>query len=272
MTTFYYLYCLRDKTQRKFSLAGLDGKKVYTLPHKDIEAVVTEVSSKEFSPQKIKSKLDDLKWTEEKVRNHESVIREAMEEGAVVPLKFLTIYKSKAKIENILKKQFGEFRQLLNKLKGKTEWGLKIYAVNKENLMEAMKKEDEEIVKLKAELSEKPEGVKYFLEKKMQGRISEKLNAQLDKYIKDIFEIFLPFSTEKPMINKLLPEGLGDKGREMILNVSYLIPNGKAGEFQGTVRRMHEFYSPKGLWLEHTGPWPPYSFVNYDGSKNKKTN
>src|SRR3989338_6316516 len=238
--TFYYLYCLTDKSKNKFSSKGIDKKKVYTLSHKDIKAVITEADSREFDPKKIKSKLEDTAWAEEKVRNHESVIREAMEGGTVIPLKFLTLYKSKVKIENILKKQFGEYRQLLNKLKGKTEWGLKVYVVNKENLMEAIKKEDDEIIKMKAELNEKPEGVKYFLEKKMEERIFEKLNAQLDKYIKDIFEIFLPFSIEKPVINKLLPEGLGDKGREMILNVSYLIPNEKAGEFQGTVRRIHD--------------------------------
>lgn len=263
MPTFYYLYCLADKTKEKFSCKGIDKKRVYTMSHKDVEAVVTEVDSREFDPKKIKTRLEDSAWAEEKVRNHESVIREAMgmEGGSVIPLKFLTLYKSKVKIENLLKKQYGEFRKLLDKLRDKTEWGLKIYVVNKENLMEAVKKEDEEIVKMKAELSEKPEGVKYFLEKKMEERISEKLNAQLDKYLKDIFEIFLPFSVQTPVINKLLPEGLSDKGREMILNISYLIPNEKTGEFQGTVRRIHEFYSPKGLWLEFSGPWPPYSFV-----------
>ena len=261
--TFYYLYCLTDKSKNKFSSRGVDKKKVYTLSHKDVTAVITEVDSKEFDPKKIKSKLEDTVWAEEKVRNHESVIREAIEmEGAVIPLKFLTLYKSKVKIENLLKKQYGQFRNLLNKLKGKTEWGLKIYVVNKESLMEAIKKEDEEIIKLKAELSEKPEGVKYFLEKKLEKRISEKLNAQLDKYLKDIFEICIPFSMEKPQILKPLPEGLGDKGREMILNVSYLVRDEKAGEFKKTIQRVHNYYFSKGLWIEHTGPWPPYSFVS----------
>jgi len=124
---------------------------------------------------------------------------------------------------------------------------------------------------MKAEIISKPEGVKYFLEKKIEEKISEKIDEQLDKYIKDIYNIFFPFSTEKPVINKLLPEGLTDKRKEMISNISYLIPEGKVGEFQGTVKRLHEYYSPKGLWLESTGPWPPYSFVGY-GDKNKKTN
>lgn len=271
MPTFCYLYCLADKAKEKFSSKGINKKKVYTLPYKDITAVVTEVDSQEFDPKKVKTKLEDSAWTEEKVRNHESVIREAMEGGPVIPLKFLTLYKSKIKIENLLKKQYRQFRNLLDKLKGKTEWGLKVYVVDKENLVEAIKKEDEEIIKMKVELSEKPEGVKYFLEKKMQERISEKISAQLDKYLKDIFEIFLPFSTEKPVINKLFPVGLADEGKEMILNVSYLVPDEKTGEFQRTVRKTDEFYYPKGLWLEFSGPWPPYNFVNH-GNKDKETN
>jgi len=247
------------------------GKEVSTISYKDIEGVITEVNLTEFDPKKIKSKLEDAKWAEEKIRNHQRVIEEAMKAGPVIPLKFLTLYKSKTKIINILGGEYQKFRELLDKLRGKTEWGLKGLAVNKENLREAIKKEDEEIVKMGEEISEKPEGVKYFLEKKMEEKISEKLNVQLDKYTKDIFEIFLPFSIEKPVMNKLLPEELGNKGREMILNVSYLIPDEKVREFKGTVERIHQFYFPKGLWLEFSGPWPPYSFVDY-GDKNKTQN
>ena len=70
------------------------------------------------------------------------------------------------------------------------------------------------------------------------------------------------------MINKLLPEGLSDKGEEMVLNVSFLISREKLEEFQKVVRRLHDYYFPEGLWVEYTGPWPPFSFVNY-GDKNK---
>lgn len=275
MSSFYYLYCLKDKTKRKFVLKGIDKNKIYTLSYKNIEAVITEVNPKEFNPKRIKSKLEDPKWTEEKVRNHENVIEEAMkagthEVGAVIPLKFLTLYKSKVSLNNILKKKYKDFRRLLNKFREKAEWGLKVFLVDREKFIETIKKEDEEIAKIKAETSLKSEGVKYFLEKQIEEKISVKVDEQLDKYIKDIYEIFSPFSTEKPVINKLLPAELTDRGKEMILNVSYLIPQEKVGEFQGTVRRLHEYYSSKGLWLEYTGPWPPYSFIDY-GDKNKKS-
>ena len=269
--TFYYLYCLKNKTQRKFSLAGIDKKKIYTLPYKDIEAVITKVNSEEFEPKKVKAKLENLKWAEEKVRNHQAIIEETMKDSPVIPLKFLTLYKSEEKITDTLKKQYKKFRELLNKLRDKAEWGLKVFLVDREKFIKTIKKEDEEIVKMKTEIFSKPEGIKYFLEKQLQEKISAKVDEQLDKHIKDIYEVFTPFSVAKPVINKLLPEGLTDKRREMILNISYLIPQEKVEEFQGIVRRLHEYYSPKGLWLEYTGPWPPYSFVDY-GDKNKKSN
>lgn len=268
---YYYLYCLKEKTGGRISLrGGIDNKKVYTLPYKDIEAVITEVSRKEFDPKKIKSKLEDLKWAEEKIRNHEGVIEKAMKDSPVIPLKFLTLYETKESLGNVLEKQYKEFRKLLDRLKDKAEWGLKVYVIDKERLIESLKKEDKEIVKLKAEISSKPEGVKYFLEKKMNEKILEKIDAQLDKHIKDIFEAFAPFSIENPVINKLLPAELTNKGKEMILNVSYLISKEKVGEFQKRVARLHEYYFPKGLWLEYIGPWPPYGFVKLDhGDKSK---
>lgn len=280
MSNFYYLYCLKDKHLAKFSLKGMDKKRVYTLGYKNIEAVLTEVNSKEFESQKVKAKLEkDLKWTEEKVRNHQAVIEEAMKGSTVIPLKFLTLYKTKEKIKQILEEKYNEFQELLGKLKDKEEWGLKIYVVDKEKLAEAIKKEDEELIKMGKEIIGKPEGVKYFFEKKIEEKIKEKLDEQLDDYTKDIFDTLSHFSKEKPVVNKILPAELTAKNKElpqkeMIFNVSYLIPKEKVDEFQKTVERIHHhIYFPKGLWLECSGPWPPYSFVIdiEHGNQNKES-
>lgn len=249
-------------------MKGIDKNKIYALPHKDIEAVVTEVSRMEFSSRRIKSKFDDLKWVEEKVKNHERVIKEAMKDSPVIPLKFLTLYDSKQKLSNILKRHYRKFRRLLDKLKGRAEWGVKVYLIDREKLNDLIKKEDEEFVRITEGLKSKPEGVKYFLEKKINEKIVEKIDEKLDKYIKDIFEILAPFSEKKPVINKLLPKEVTNKG-EMIFNASYLFPEEKLKEFQGVIKRIHNYYFSMGLWIEYSGPWAPYSFANYeDKSKN----
>lgn len=262
MANFYYLYCLKNKTQKKFSLKGIDKREVYVLPYRDIEAVVTEVSRMEFDPKKVKSRLErDLRWTEEKIRNHETVVKEAMKDGSVIPLKFLTIYKSKTGITSILKKSYKKFRGLLDKLKRKTEWGVKVYIIDKEKLIEAIKQDDEELIKMKEELISTPEGARYFLEKKIDKRISEKIDEKLDKYTKDIFELLSSFSSEKPAINKLLSKEFTDKKGDVILSVSYLVSEERLKDFQKAVERLHKFYHPNGLWIEYSGPWAPYSFV-----------
>ncbi len=199
MKELYYLYCLKDKTQRKFSLVGLDGKKVYTFPCENIEAVITDVNSKEFNQKKIKSKLEDSKWTEEKVRNHEAVIEEAMNDGPVIPLKFLTLYKSKVSLNNTLKKKYEEFQKLLNKLRGKAEWGLKVFLIDREKFIETIKREDEEIAKTRNEISSKPEGVKYFLE-----NFGKKFTPYQNKAVlagKKIFEIITMASLLEKEVN-----------------------------------------------------------------------
>ncbi len=274
MVRFYYLYCLKSlparagKNQPKFSMKGLGGKKIDTLDYQDITAVITEVSSKEFDPEIVKEKLEkDIKWTEEKARNHQVVIEEAMEENTVIPLKFLTLYRTKEKIKQILKEKYNDFRKLLNKLQRKEEWGVKVYLVDREKLIAAVQKEDEELSTLQEKIAGKPEGTKYFFEKKMEEKIKQKLDGLLDEYIREIFDVLAPFSTEKPVVNKLLPEEVIDKTKKrsfgkMVSNSSYLIPKEKVGEFQGTIKRIHQhIYFPKGLWLEYSGPWPPYSFV-----------
>ncbi|MDP2934431.1 MAG: GvpL/GvpF family gas vesicle protein [bacterium] len=268
MPGFYYLYCLKNKTSRKISLKGIDKNKIYLLPYEDIEAVVTEVNRVEFSSREIKSKLENLKWIEEKIRNHEEVIEEAMKDSPVIPLKFLTIYESKTKIVNILKRNYKKFRGLLDKLKGKAEWGVKVYLIDREKLVDKARKEDEEPMRMEEELKSKPEGIKYFLEKQIEEKISAKVDEKLDKYVKDIFEILSPFSEKKPMINELLPRGITDK-KEMIFNVSYLFSEDKLKEFQKVVKRLQDYYLPVGLWIEYSGPWPPYNFVDYE---NKRKN
>lgn len=270
----YYLYCFGYKTDGKFSLRGMGKRRIYTLPYENIEAVITEVSSDEFNSAKVKSKFEsklekDLKWTEEKIRNHEQVVKEAAQEGPVIPLKFLTLYKTKANLLKVLKGEYKQLQNLLDKLKGKAEWGLKIYVVDREKFVNATKKEDKEIVGMKKEIAKKPEGIQYMLEKQLENKISEMINAQLDKYTKDIFGIFAPFSTEKPVINRLLPPETTKKIGEMISNVSYLILDEKSEEFEKTVDRVRDYYLPRGLWLEYVGPFPPYSFVYEDKNKDK---
>ena len=52
----FYLYCIRPKTDSKFSAKGISGGEVYTVPYQDLEAVVSDVSLEEFGSEEIQKK------------------------------------------------------------------------------------------------------------------------------------------------------------------------------------------------------------------------
>lgn len=266
MDKSFYLYCIRAKNGHKFSVKGINRGRISIIPYKNLETIVSEVSLKEFGSEEIQSKAqEDLKWITEKAQIHEQVIEQVMNKGGktipVIPMKFGTIFKSKESLLKTVKQHYSEFKKTLDNLSGKEEWGLKVYLIDKERFANEIKQEDEEIQKIKEEMISKPEGIKYFLEKEIAEKVSKKIAEKSDEYVKDISQIFSPFSMREPVINRILPQELIGKGKEMIFNTAYLVSKEKIEEFQKAVKRLHEYYYPKGLWLECTGPWPPYNFV-----------
>src|SRR3989304_8555245 len=95
-----YLYCIREKSGTPcFSIKGIDEKgEVFALIHRELEAVVSEVSLEEFGSGEIQKKAqEELKWIKEKAVAHEKVIEEAMRKNdkilSVIPMRFGTIFK-----------------------------------------------------------------------------------------------------------------------------------------------------------------------------------
>lgn len=90
--------------------------------------------------KKFKKKAqEDIAWIKEKAQNHEKVIEEAMGMGSVIPMQFGVIFKTKENLEETLSKHFDQFKQSLEKLTGKQEWGLKVF-FKKETFLEKLLK------------------------------------------------------------------------------------------------------------------------------------
>ena len=53
----------------------------------------------------------------------------------------------------------------------------------------------------------------------------------------------------------------GSPGSSLLLDMAYLVPTETEAGFLGQVQHLTEALEPRGLSLEVTGPWPPYSFV-----------
>jgi tetratricopeptide (TPR) repeat protein len=117
-----YFYCVIPFSKEKsFGNIGMNSSKIYTIPYKDIAAVVSD------SPMK------DYELTEENMRNHETALRQVMENHTVVPVEFGTTIKTEKILRGLLVKIYNPVRECLRLVDNKVELGVK--AVLNENIV-----------------------------------------------------------------------------------------------------------------------------------------
>jgi hypothetical protein len=239
---------------------------IQIVSHRDIAAVVEKTTIDEFQEETFKSKAEkDIKWLGEKVMHHNNVISRFAEKTAVVPMKFGTIFKSSKSLEDMLEEKHQDFLEIILNLDGKEEWGVKVFCdMNK--LQEHIRQASKNIRDIDAAIKDKPEGIAYFLKRKREGLIFEESERKMNECASSIHEE-LSSIADKNCLNKLQPKELTKKEAEMILNGAYLILKEKIDEFKSKVSDLQKTYADSGLELEISGPWPPYSFVYLEQSR-----
>ncbi|MGH2638900.1 MAG: GvpL/GvpF family gas vesicle protein [Rhabdochlamydiaceae bacterium] len=114
-----YVYGIIDFAQRiilKSKAIGFFGK-IYSIPYKDIGALVSRTSYSEYDP------------SEENLMTHNEALFEAYREYrvAVLPLRFSTVAKSETDVLKILSAGYSKFKIKMASLSGKLEFAVKVY-------------------------------------------------------------------------------------------------------------------------------------------------
>jgi len=262
----FYIYCVRGGAG-KIKSKGVDfGSKAEAFPFQDIEAIASKVDLSKFNAKTIKEKLqEDAKWTEKNVKRHHEVIAEAQKTGAVIPMKFGTLYKTKKNLEAMLKKYYGKFKKLLAQLADKQEWGVKGYIEHKK-FVEILKNKNKEIQKLEKRRSSISEGMKWYVDRKsdelIAGQIERGVEEELQRIIKKLEK-----HAEEIRLNDLLPKEVGESAKDMILNAACLVRNDALDNFKTLFQELADECDANGIALIMTGPWPPYNFVEIKNEK-----
>ncbi|HEY5619307.1 MAG TPA: GvpL/GvpF family gas vesicle protein [Vicinamibacterales bacterium] len=236
-----YVYCvIRTSTPLKFGAIGMDDQwpDVYTVNYRDMAAVVSDVP------------IVPLDSTRENVLAHERVNELVMRDHTVIPMSFGTIFKTRDDILELLRSAYEAFNDVLNKMEDKLEFGLKVLW-NREEIVKVIEQEDEDIHRLKNEISSQ-KGSTYFARMQYGRLIDSALQQRSERYVAEFLQRLRDVSVAS-RINK----AIGDK---MIMNVAFLVQRDQEQHFD---RRIKEIASQfDRLTFKYTGPWPPYNFVN----------
>jgi hypothetical protein len=185
---------------------------------------------------------------------HEKVLEEAMKQFTVLPVRFSTISETEddSGIKQIIKNDYDKFDEMLTKMDGKKELGLKILAKEVEMYEHILEKYDN-IKALREKLMNLPPDKTHYQRVKIGEMVAEALKKETENYKNSIIASLSPLS-EDLKIND-------NYGEMMILNAAFLIKNDSEPEFDKIVNDLSVQYG-RLMTFKYTGIIPLYNFVN----------
>lgn len=250
-----YLYCIADSGESvSLGTIGIDGSPVYTIPYRDIGAVVHNCPAKPYQ-----SANRDMvnSW----VLAHQKVVDEAWERwGTVLPLGFDTIIIDKdsvgaeENVSNWLQNDYDNLKSKLEKVRGKAEYGVQIFW-EAPLIARSLTKTSPEISQFEEEIKSQSRGVAYLYRQKLEKALKRALEAKADQCFKDFYGC-IRRHVDNIVVEKTKP---GNQSNQMIMNLSCLLPSNKSAELGAELERINR---TDGFSVRFTGPWPPYSFVS----------
>ncbi len=122
-----YVYCIIKGSGKalSFGICGIEpNSKIYTIPYKDILAVVSDTDKTNYL------------LTEDNIRMHNKVTEFVMERHPVIPMAFGMAFKNKEILFSVLEKSYDAIKKSLALFDGKIELGVKI--VMSKDMMELL--------------------------------------------------------------------------------------------------------------------------------------
>ncbi|REE95784.1 GvpL/GvpF family gas vesicle protein [Thermomonospora umbrina] len=246
-----YLYAVA-RGLRAEDLAGVPGPAgsgVRIIEHAGLSAVVGDVPLDEFGEEPLKTNLERLDWLEETARTHHDVVSAAASAAPTAPVSLVTVYRDDDRVRAMLDLRRDALTAALERISGRREWGLKVYA--------EPRREPEE----RAPADDGKPGTSYLMRRRAQQRSREELARrqaeQAETVHRELAKTAVATRRHPPQDPRL-----SGRAGQMLLNMAYLVDEAEA---DGFVRRVEDAAArAEGLRIEATGPWPAYSFIDLE--------
>jgi hypothetical protein len=224
--------------------------------YQDLVAVWSPVPLEDFCGPEAEKRLQDLTWIGPRVIRHQEVVAGVMRHSPVLPVRFGTIFASLANLQKVLQRHSGTIAEFLERLTDQEEWAVK-------GMLDRPGAKDK-LVSLKLALeAENLEGLspgkRYFEEQRLRAAGDQELQRWLHKVCQEVWTNLQDCATQTQE-RRLLSRKTTGSDQDMVWNWALLIPRQAVGGFQALIQDVNAQYAHRGLRLEVTGPWPPYSF------------
>ncbi|MFJ8535295.1 GvpL/GvpF family gas vesicle protein [Streptomyces sp. NPDC093591] len=252
MTGLRYVYavCRPFRSALQAQLSGVAGAPPKQLTHHGLIAVVSTVPEVDFAEEPLRAHLEDLDWLTATARAHQTVIDALTVVTTPLPLRLATVFRDDSGVRTMMEAREEDFRRVLDRLEGRVEWGVKVYA---ETQPAEAAKPAEPRPEAKA-----VSGRDYLRRRRMQTQAREDVWHRATEFAGRLHETLSSFAEDSRMHapqNSALSRAPGQN----VLNAAYLVPRADSEEFVELVDRAKD--DAPGIRVELTGPWAAYSFT-----------
>ncbi|MCK8817049.1 GvpL/GvpF family gas vesicle protein [Natroniella sulfidigena] len=176
------------------------------------------------------------------LQQYDQALKELMEGVTLLPFSFGTVVKSKEKIDQFIRANDQEITELLQEYQGKFEMGLKIFTM------------DEKLVgSAKPRRSCSSSGKEYMMKLYQKHQESEERKELVEAKLVPIIKLLEEESYQV--------EFEISTGKRLIFDGAYLINKREVGSIQEQLADLN--LEEERLIYQSSGPWPPYSFVEF---------
>ncbi|WP_405570863.1 GvpL/GvpF family gas vesicle protein [Streptomyces phaeochromogenes] len=269
---YVYAVCRPFGTPLSAQLTGVAGVPPKQLTHHGLVAVVGHVPEEDFAERPLRAHLEDLDWLGATARAHQNVIDALTVVTSPLPLRLATVFLDDSGVRTMMEQREDAFLRTLDRLDGRVEWGVKVYAESPES-PEASESTESREASESTESSEDPDsrpapspakpvsGRDYLRQRRGQHRAHEEKWERAEEFSRRLHETLSGYA-EETRIHAPQNAALSHAPGRNVLNAAYLVPRSESEAFVELVDRTKD--DSPGLRVELTGPWAAYSFSGED--------
>ena len=211
-----------------------------------LAALVSRVRYDELT---LRAALQDMEALETLARAHERVLDAALERGPVVPFRIGAVFVTEAGVRELLTQAQASFANALRRLRGRAEWGVKVYALHQ----------------VAAPVASTPasSGTDYLARRRSARAAAERERHDVEELLLATHRQLTDCASDT-RVSPTLDGPLTRTDADMVLNAAYLVADDDADQFSAIAAQLAHDAHDRGMALELTGPWPAYHFSSLE--------
>ena len=260
----YYVYCIAERTASAELPTGSlptaieDDSKLEWIAKGELAALSSEVPLASYSEESLAEHLSDASWTAIRAMRHETIAEYVAKRAGVVPLRFGTIFLERSGIEQMLSEKGAELREILERLRGREEWGVNVFC-DQSVLMSSISSVSPVLRELVERAAQASPGQSYLMQKKIDALKVDEVRAALNRIVEQIEKTLGAESDDAKRLRVLKVEAT--EYGELKAKFAFLVKKSGFDRFRDAAERLAQEHQTAGVRLELTGPWPAYNFA-----------